>query len=986
MTTHRRLVRCLTVVATLALLGGLPVNASAVGVTQATLPAAVPTATTPQVLDNAVQELNQAGTGSAARILAAGNFTQVQDASANGGTTFNQPYVFAFNPTSGAVDRNFRPTLNGVVDAVLSGPNNTVYLGGSFTTVNGTAVSRLAQINLSNGQLTSFRPPAINGAVNDILIANGPGGGRLLVAGVFTNVGGVAHGGLASLNPTSGALDPYIGIDVAGHFNWDGTTNTAQGSVGVENFDLSPNGSRLAVIGNFRTADGLGRLQAFTATLTTAGATVDPDWATDTFSPGCYTFAFDSYVRDVQWAPDGSYFAIAVAGGSNPGTHCDTVTRWESGTRGANVQPTWTAYSGGDSSWSVAVSSTAVYAGGHSRWFNNPNGNDSAGAGAVPRPGMAAFDPRTGMPLKWNPGRNPRGVGAQAMLVTSQGLYVGSDTEFIGNRTYTRKRLAYFSLAGGAAPASETRRSLPGNVDMAGRPAASGSAAVDDVVARYLNGTTPSADVEPSAGGVAWGQARGGFMIGNTVYYGYPNANAGNAYYLYKRTFDGATWGPATVLDPYNDPYWSNVSAGVDRWSQQIRYYRGVVPDFYGTPLSTVTGMFFSDGSIYYTKAGSAVLFTRPFSVDSDVLGAQEATAAASGFGDVGGMFLSGNTLYRASAATGQLTSMPFSNGAPGTTVTTVDTTRDWRSRVMFVGPGGAPAGGPTAAFSSTCTLLSCGFDATGSTDSAGTITGYSWNFGDGTAAGTGATPTHAFGSGGTYTVTLTVTDGNGATSTASHLVTVSSTQQTSSIAFRAATGAAAKGATSAKVTVPASVQAGDGMVLVSSISSNSVTVTAPAGWTLEGIQTSSNLVTRIYSRVAAAGDAGSTVTVTQSAAAKVTLQLSAYSGTSAADPVSVANGAVQTGGTSHVTPTASAAAGNWLLSVWSDKSASARTWTAPGSVTVRNTLAGTGSGDVAGLLADGGAAVGGGQVGGLTGTVSAASTQAAMFTVVLTG
>ena len=74
----------------------------------------------------------------------------------------------------------------------------------------------------------------------------------------------------------------------------------------------------------------------------------------------------------------------------------------------------------------------------------------------------------------------------------------------------------------------------------------------------------------------------------------------------------------------------------------------------------------------------------------------------------------------------------------------------------------------PTAAFTSSCTNLSCSFDGSGSTDSDGSISSYSWSFG-----GTGVTASNTFASAGTYNVTLTVTDNNGATGTVSHSVTV---------------------------------------------------------------------------------------------------------------------------------------------------------------------------------------------------------------------
>lgn len=63
-------------------------------------------------------------------------------------------------------------------------------------------------------------------------------------------------------------------------------------------------------------------------------------------------------------------------------------------------------------------------------------------------------------------------------------------------------------------------------------------------------------------------------------------------------------------------------------------------------------------------------------------------------------------------------------------------------------------------------------FNASASTDSDGTIAGYSWNFGDGDSS-TVAEKEHTYTTAGTYTVTLTVTDNDGATDTETVIVTV---------------------------------------------------------------------------------------------------------------------------------------------------------------------------------------------------------------------
>ena len=79
----------------------------------------------------------------------------------------------------------------------------------------------------------------------------------------------------------------------------------------------------------------------------------------------------------------------------------------------------------------------------------------------------------------------------------------------------------------------------------------------------------------------------------------------------------------------------------------------------------------------------------------------------------------------------------------------------------------------PTAQFSSAAQDLAATFDGSSSIDSDGTVASYSWDFGDGSAAGTGPTPAHSYAAAGTYQVTLTVTDNRGATGSVTRPVVV---------------------------------------------------------------------------------------------------------------------------------------------------------------------------------------------------------------------
>jgi PKD repeat protein len=86
----------------------------------------------------------------------------------------------------------------------------------------------------------------------------------------------------------------------------------------------------------------------------------------------------------------------------------------------------------------------------------------------------------------------------------------------------------------------------------------------------------------------------------------------------------------------------------------------------------------------------------------------------------------------------------------------------------------GVATGAPVAAFSATMSGLNASVNGSASTDLDGSITGYSWNWGDGTATSTGVTATHSYATPGTYVVTLTVTDNSGKTSKVSNKVIAS--------------------------------------------------------------------------------------------------------------------------------------------------------------------------------------------------------------------
>ena len=420
----------------------------------------VPAAWTPHVHNGTVLTIAQVGS----TVVVGGNFSEVSQ-SANS-TPFTRTSIFAFDANTGQISTSFNPTVsNGQVMALLPGPMpGTVYAAGSFSGING-GNRRVVLLDVATGQsVPGFNAPSINSMVRDLALA----GDRLLIGGSFRTVDGQDHAGLASLDASTGDYDPFLSVQLSENHNYVGQPNGAQAPVGARAMVTDPAGTMLAVVGNFRKADGLDRRQMVVIDLTGDTAQVRPDWRTRRFEAACAWTAFDTYMRDIGISPDGTQLAVATTGAANPGTLCDTVSLWDLSDSGDAVQPLWHDESGGDTLLSAASSGPVVYAGGHQRWQNNSGGRDYAAPGSVPRAGLAGFHTDWGLPIAWNPGRNPRGVGAEALLVTDAGLWVGSDTVWIGDRDYRRSRLAFFPVDGGQPLPPGAAGALPSNVYLGG--------------------------------------------------------------------------------------------------------------------------------------------------------------------------------------------------------------------------------------------------------------------------------------------------------------------------------------------------------------------------------------------------------------------------------------------------------------------------------------------------------------------------------------
>jgi hypothetical protein len=369
---------------------------------------AIPAANMPYVTstNSTVRQIVQCGN----TMYAVGSFSTVAAANAGVQTRHN---AFSFNATTGSISA-WNPNTNGEVNSIaVSADCATAYLGGSFSTVQGHAVKFLAKVDTAAGAPITAFAAAPSSTINTLVIATG----RLFVGGNFSKIAGTTRSALATVNLTTGAIDPYVNLNVSGALPMN--------SDKIYSFELSHSATKLLALGSFLTVAGQIRRQLFMIDLGTS-ATLDP-WYAPALTKTCSSDE-SFYDKAAAWSPDDQSIYIATTGRSGSSPLCDAVSKFSSAAS-STLSAIWINKTGCDSLYAVTADDTNVYVGGHQRWLGNPKGCDKAGAGASVRSGVGSVAVSNGAVLPWNPSRS-RGHGADDLLLTPAGLWVASDTFF----------------------------------------------------------------------------------------------------------------------------------------------------------------------------------------------------------------------------------------------------------------------------------------------------------------------------------------------------------------------------------------------------------------------------------------------------------------------------------------------------------------------------------------------------------------------------
>ncbi|MEU6041042.1 LamG-like jellyroll fold domain-containing protein [Actinomadura sp. NPDC047616] len=746
------------------------------------------------------------------RVYVGGEFTTVD----------GQPRsrLAAFDTATGDLVPDFAPTVSSKVRAIAA-TDSTVYFGGNFFNVNGKSRTRLAAVKASDGSnIDTWRPTADDDEV--FAMAMAPGDARVLIGGRFQTLNGATQVGIGAVDATTGASAPWSSRPIP----------TRSGSNYSYVTDLYVSGDTV-----FASANGEG-WHWFDGRFAAKAETGDLVWLDNCYGATYGIFAQGQSVYSVSHAhdcsslgafpetspttwhralaetsyPTGTDQAAPGAGSNYSGQPVPSLLHWFPTLAMGSFTGQYQA------AWAVTGNSEYVAMGGE---FPRVNG--------VAQQGLVRFAVKDKAPNKAGPEDADLGT-PQATALPDGRIRVSWKTTWDmdnNNLTYevlrdddttpigrVTKASTFWNMPNAAftdpAPPSgshtyKVRVKDPfGNAvtsaasnavtGVSATPSAYAKAIADDGAADHWRlGDGGSGPAYDHAGpydltlqsGVTRGQA--GAIKNDTdkamTFNGTSTGTSSTAAVPAPADFSLEAWVKTTSTSGGKIIGYGNRNSGTstayDRhlyMTNDGRVVFGVKP---ATSVVTIqSGAGLNDGRWHHivgTLDSSAGI---RLYVDGTQVGADAGAKNGekiSGYWRVGGDNL------------GSWPNRPTSNFLAGTLDEVAVYPRALTAQQVAlhhgVGLGTVvPNKPPTAAFTADCQWMTCTFDATGSSDSDGTIAQYAWDFGDG-KTGTGANASHTFTTPGEHTVKLTVTDDDGATGETLRTVTVRS-QTVASDAF----------------------------------------------------------------------------------------------------------------------------------------------------------------------------------------------------------
>lgn len=193
-------------------------------------------------------------------VYAVGRFDNAREPGTTPGTALTaRSNVLAYDINSGAL-LPFAPQVNGTIRAVVASPDGSrIYVGGSFSTVNGQERNNVAVLDAATGQLVPGVVPSIGGSGVYALAASGS---SVYAGGLFTQADGVARKNLALFSATDGALS-----------SWAPQTDQQ-----VDAMMMDPAGQNVIIGGRFAQVNGDAAMRGVAALNISTGV-VDTAWA-----------------------------------------------------------------------------------------------------------------------------------------------------------------------------------------------------------------------------------------------------------------------------------------------------------------------------------------------------------------------------------------------------------------------------------------------------------------------------------------------------------------------------------------------------------------------------------------------------------------------------------------------------------------------------------------------------------------------------------